>query len=48
VSDGKPFPLDLWQKVIAVNLTGTFNVLRLAAVAMARNEPEEVLSFINS
>jgi NAD(P)-dependent dehydrogenase (short-subunit alcohol dehydrogenase family) len=40
VSDGKPFPLDLWQKVIAVNLTGTFNVLRLAAAAMARNKPE--------
>ncbi len=40
VSDGKPFPLALWDKVIAVNLTGTFNVLRLAAVAMARNEPE--------
>ena len=40
VSDGKPFPLDLWQKVIAVNLTGTFNVLRLAAAAMTRNEPE--------
>lgn len=39
-SDGKPFPLALWDKVIAVNLTGTFNVLRLAAVAMARNEPE--------
>jgi len=40
VADGKPFPLALWDKVIAVNLTGTFNVLRLAAVAMARNEPE--------
>ncbi|MCW5668061.1 MAG: SDR family NAD(P)-dependent oxidoreductase [Hydrogenophaga sp.] len=40
LSDGKPFPLALWDKVIAVNLTGTFNVLRLAAVAMARNEPE--------
>lgn len=41
VADGKPFPLALWDKVIAVNLTGTFNVLRLAAVAMARNEPED-------
>ena len=41
VSDGKPFPLALWNKVIAVNLTGTFNVLRLAAVAMAHNEHED-------
>jgi len=40
VSDGKPFPLPVWDKVIAVNLTGTFNVLRLAAVAMTRNEPD--------
>ncbi|MBN9406277.1 MAG: SDR family NAD(P)-dependent oxidoreductase [Burkholderiales bacterium] len=40
VSDGKPFPLAVWQKVIAINLTGTFNVLRLAAVLMARNTPE--------
>lgn len=37
VSDGQPFPLDVWQKVIAVNLTGSFNVLRLAAVEMAKN-----------
>ena len=40
VSDGKPFPLPVWDKVIAVNLTGTFNVLRLAAAAMTRNEPD--------
>jgi len=40
VADGKPFPLSIWDKVIAVNLTGTFNVLRLAAVAMTRNEPD--------
>ena len=33
------FPLDLWDKVIAVNLTGTFNVLRLCAVRMQHNEP---------
>jgi len=38
--DGKPFPLELWNKVIAINLTGTFNVLRLAATEMARNAPE--------
>lgn len=41
VAGGKPFPLPVWEKVIAVNLTGTFNVLRLAAVAMTRNEPED-------
>jgi NAD(P)-dependent dehydrogenase (short-subunit alcohol dehydrogenase family) len=38
--DLNPFPLALWNKVIAINLTGTFNVLRLAAVEMARNDPE--------
>ena len=27
------FPLALWDKVIAVNLTGTFNVIRLCAVS---------------
>jgi len=40
VSRGAPFPLDVWDKVIAVNLTGTFNVIRLAAVAMLANEPD--------
>src|SRR5437879_6686585 len=34
-----PMPLDLFAKVIAINLTGTFNVLRLAAAQMARNAP---------
>ncbi|WP_040482642.1 SDR family NAD(P)-dependent oxidoreductase [Luminiphilus syltensis] len=33
------FPLAGWEKVIAVNLTGTFNVLRLCAEIMADNEP---------
>ncbi|GAA1266675.1 SDR family NAD(P)-dependent oxidoreductase [Saccharothrix xinjiangensis] len=32
-------PLDLYRKVIDVNLVGTFNVLRLAAAAIARTEP---------
>ena len=36
VSKGEPFPLAAWERVIAVNLTGTFNVIRLAAVAMSR------------
>ncbi len=36
--DGKPFPLDRFERVITVNLVGTFNVLRLAAAAMASQE----------
>jgi NAD(P)-dependent dehydrogenase (short-subunit alcohol dehydrogenase family) len=35
-----PMPLELFARVIAVNLTGTFNVVRLAAAQMARNEPD--------
>lgn len=34
-----PFPLALWQKTLAVNLTGTFNVLRLCAQEMIKNAP---------
>jgi NAD(P)-dependent dehydrogenase (short-subunit alcohol dehydrogenase family) len=34
-----PFPLDGFTKVIQVNLIGTFNVLRLAAERIARQEP---------
>lgn len=32
--------LALFQKVITVNLMGSFNMIRLAATAMAKNEPE--------
>jgi NAD(P)-dependent dehydrogenase (short-subunit alcohol dehydrogenase family) len=32
--------LEPFQKVVAVNLVGTFNVLRLAAAAMLANEPD--------
>ena len=32
-------PLANFEKVIAINLTGTFNVVRLAAEAMAETEP---------
>ncbi len=32
-------PLDYFKAVIDINLTGTFNVLRLAAVEMGNNEP---------
>jgi 3-hydroxyacyl-CoA dehydrogenase / 3-hydroxy-2-methylbutyryl-CoA dehydrogenase len=34
-----PHPLDLFTKVLQVNLIGTFNVIRLAAAQMARNTP---------
>jgi NAD(P)-dependent dehydrogenase (short-subunit alcohol dehydrogenase family) len=36
---GKPHDLELFKTVIGVNLVGTFNVLRLAASAMARTAP---------
>ena len=32
--------LEIYTKTIMVNLVGTFNMIRLAAVAMERNEPE--------
>ena len=35
-----PASLERFARVIKVNLIGTFNVARLAAAAMARNEPE--------
>lgn len=34
-----PHALDLFKKVIEVNLIGTFNVIRLVAWAMSRNDP---------
>ncbi|MGB3303499.1 SDR family NAD(P)-dependent oxidoreductase [Gordonia sp. (in: high G+C Gram-positive bacteria)] len=33
--------LDLYKKVIAINLIGTFDSVRLSATAMSRNEPNE-------
>ncbi|MFI4894228.1 MAG: SDR family NAD(P)-dependent oxidoreductase [Phycisphaerales bacterium JB058] len=36
--DGNPFPLDMFEFVIRVNLIGTFNVTRLAAAAMAKQD----------
>lgn len=39
--EGQPHDLDLYRKVIEVNLIGTFNVARCAAAAMAKNEPDE-------
>jgi NAD(P)-dependent dehydrogenase (short-subunit alcohol dehydrogenase family) len=35
-----PHPLDAFNRVIQVNLLGTFNVIRLAAQAMTQNEPQ--------
>jgi len=34
-----PHPLDLFRKVIDINLVGSFNVTRLATAAMAENTP---------
>ncbi|GAB6875491.1 3-hydroxyacyl-CoA dehydrogenase [Thermaerobacter litoralis] len=36
-----PHDLDRFRRVIEVNLVGTFNVIRLAAAAMAQAEPNE-------
>ena len=37
--DGQPGSLDTYEAIIRTNLIGSFNVLRLAAVRMARNTP---------
>ncbi|HVX09442.1 3-hydroxyacyl-CoA dehydrogenase [Humibacter sp.] len=37
-------PLDGFERTIRINLIGTFNVVRLAAAAMAGNEPVEAQS----
>ena len=37
--DGSPGSLDTYREVINVNLIGTFNVLRLTASRMAKNDP---------
>ena len=36
-----PHPLDLFERTVRINLIGTFNVIRLAAVAMTQNQPLE-------
>jgi len=36
-----PHPLELFERTVRVNLTGTFNVIRLAAEAMATAEPAD-------
>ncbi|MBJ6373204.1 3-hydroxyacyl-CoA dehydrogenase [Sedimentitalea arenosa] len=35
-----PHPLDSFRRTIDINLIGTFNVCRLAALEMAKNDPE--------
>jgi NAD(P)-dependent dehydrogenase (short-subunit alcohol dehydrogenase family) len=39
--DGAPHDLASYQKVININLIGTFNLMRIAAAAMARTEPAD-------
>ena len=39
--DGSAGSLELYSEVVAVYLIGTFNVLRLAAARMAKNEPRD-------
>lgn len=36
-----PHPVELFERMLDVNLVGTFQLLRLAAAAMAANEPDE-------
>ncbi|TPG32401.1 SDR family NAD(P)-dependent oxidoreductase [Mycolicibacterium hodleri] len=37
--DGNPGSLELYTEVVMINLIGSFNVLRIAAARMAKNEP---------
>ena len=37
--EGNPFDLDAFERVLRINLTGSFNCLRLAAAAMAKMDP---------
>ena len=39
--EGEPHTLDLFQKIIGVNLVGTFNVTRLASAAMMKNAADD-------
>jgi len=39
--ENKPHDLGVFNMVVKINLIGTFNVARLAAAAMAENEPGE-------
>jgi NAD(P)-dependent dehydrogenase (short-subunit alcohol dehydrogenase family) len=39
LSKDGPFPIDLFRKVVEINLIGTFNVIRLGAERIAKTEP---------
>jgi NAD(P)-dependent dehydrogenase (short-subunit alcohol dehydrogenase family) len=39
--DGSPHDLEMFRKVVEVNLIGSFNVLSVAAAAMAKNEASD-------
>lgn len=41
ISRQGPLPLERFERVIRINLIGTFNVLRLAAVLMMQNTPND-------
>jgi NAD(P)-dependent dehydrogenase (short-subunit alcohol dehydrogenase family) len=36
--EGNPFPLDAFERVLRINLSGSFNCLRLAAAAMSKQD----------
>ena len=38
---GNPIPADFFNRVLQINLVGTINVIRLAAVEMCKNTPNE-------
>lgn len=40
-SKGEPHAFDMFQRVISVNLIGTFNCIRIAATEMAAQDPTE-------
>jgi len=39
--DGNPADLDAFERIIRINLVGTFNVISQAAAVMAQNEPTD-------
>ncbi|SDM34538.1 NAD(P)-dependent dehydrogenase, short-chain alcohol dehydrogenase family [Franzmannia pantelleriensis] len=38
--EGEPLPLETFSRIVNINLLGSFNMLRLAAAAMAKGEPQ--------
>lgn len=42
VSRGVAHDLELWNRIIGINLTGSFNVLRLAVEKMIDNRPDDL------